>query len=46
MRKRNQRAEAAPDRSRWAPLVALQILHNLVERTVEGDLIPMLRPWA
>jgi aryl-alcohol dehydrogenase-like predicted oxidoreductase len=37
----------------WAPLIALQIEHSLLERTVEGDLIPMARelglgvtPWS
>lgn len=37
----------------WAPLVALQIEYSLMERTVEGDLIPMARemglgvtPWS
>ena len=37
----------------WAPLVALQIPYNLVERTVERELIPMARamglgvvPWS
>jgi len=37
----------------WAPLVALQIEYSLVERTVEGELIPMARemglgvtPWS
>ncbi|MBC7833715.1 MAG: aldo/keto reductase [Phycisphaerales bacterium] len=37
----------------WTPLVALQIEYSLVERTVEGDLIPMARelgmgvtPWS
>jgi aryl-alcohol dehydrogenase-like predicted oxidoreductase len=37
----------------WAPLVALQIEYSLLERTVEGDLIPMARemgmgvtPWS
>jgi aryl-alcohol dehydrogenase-like predicted oxidoreductase len=37
----------------WAPLVALQIEYNLLERTVEGELIPMARelglgvtPWS
>src|SRR6478752_10109216 len=27
----------------WAPLVALQIEYSLLERTVEGDLVPMAR---
>ena len=37
----------------WAPLIALQIEHSLLERTVEGELIPMARelglgvvPWS
>jgi aryl-alcohol dehydrogenase-like predicted oxidoreductase len=37
----------------WSPLVALQIEYSLLERTVEGELIPMARelglgvtPWA
>ena len=37
----------------WAPLVALQIEYSLVERTVEGELIPMAQelglgvtPWS
>ena len=37
----------------WAPLVALQIEYSLIERTVEGELIPMARelglgvtPWS
>jgi aryl-alcohol dehydrogenase-like predicted oxidoreductase len=37
----------------WAPLTAIQISYSLVERTVEGDLIPMARefglgitPWS
>lgn len=37
----------------WSPLIGLQIEYNLVERTVEGDLIPMARefgmgvtPWS
>jgi aryl-alcohol dehydrogenase-like predicted oxidoreductase len=39
--------------SGWTPLVALQIEYSLVERTVEGELIPMARelglgvtPWG
>jgi aryl-alcohol dehydrogenase-like predicted oxidoreductase len=39
--------------NRWTPLVALQVEYSLVERTVEGDLIPMARelglgvtPWS
>ena len=37
----------------WAPLVALQIEYSLIERTVEGELIPMalemglgVTPWS
>lgn len=37
----------------WAPLVALQVEYSLLERTVEGELIPMARelglgvtPWS
>ncbi|WP_163863683.1 aldo/keto reductase [Myxococcus eversor] len=37
----------------WAPLVALQVEYSLVERTVEGELVPMARelglgvtPWS
>jgi aryl-alcohol dehydrogenase-like predicted oxidoreductase len=37
----------------WAPLIGLQIEYSLLERTVEGDLIPMARdmglgvtPWS
>jgi aryl-alcohol dehydrogenase-like predicted oxidoreductase len=37
----------------WAPLIALQIEYSLLERTVEGDLIPMAKemglgvtPWS
>jgi aryl-alcohol dehydrogenase-like predicted oxidoreductase len=37
----------------WAPLTALQIEYSLLERTVEGDLVPMARdlglgitPWS
>ncbi len=37
----------------WTPLVALQIEYSLLERTVEGDLVPMARemglgvtPWS
>jgi aryl-alcohol dehydrogenase-like predicted oxidoreductase len=35
------RMQAIADLRGWAPLVALQIPYNLVERTVERDLIPM-----
>jgi aryl-alcohol dehydrogenase-like predicted oxidoreductase len=37
----------------WAPVIALQIEYSLIERTVEGDLMPMARemglgvtPWS
>jgi aryl-alcohol dehydrogenase-like predicted oxidoreductase len=37
----------------WSPLIALQIEYSLLERTVEGDLVPMARemglgitPWS
>ena len=37
----------------WTPLVALQIEYSLIERTVEGELMPMARelglgvtPWS
>ena len=37
----------------WTPLIALQISYSLIERTVEGDLMPMARefglgvtPWS
>jgi len=35
------RMQAIADLRGWAPLVALQIPYNLVERTVERDLVPM-----
>lgn len=35
------RMQAIADLRGWAPLAALQIPYNLVERTVERDLIPM-----
>ncbi len=47
------RMQAIADLRGWAPLVALQIPYNLVERTVERDLIPMAKalglgvvPWS
>jgi aryl-alcohol dehydrogenase-like predicted oxidoreductase len=47
------RMQAIADLRGWAPLVALQIPYNLVERTVERDLIPMAEtmglgvvPWS
>jgi aryl-alcohol dehydrogenase-like predicted oxidoreductase len=47
------RMQAIADLRGWAPLVALQVPYNLVERTVERDLIPMAEtmglgvvPWS
>jgi aryl-alcohol dehydrogenase-like predicted oxidoreductase len=47
------RMQAIADLRGWAPLAALQIPYNLIERTVEGDLIPMAEtlglgvvPWS
>lgn len=47
------RMQAIADLRGWSPLVALQVEYNLVERTVERELIPMARemglgvlPWA
>jgi aryl-alcohol dehydrogenase-like predicted oxidoreductase len=47
------RMQAIADVRGWAPLIALQIPYNLVERTVERDLIPMAEtmglgvvPWS
>lgn len=47
------RMQTLADLRGWAPLVALQIEYNLIERTVERDLIPMARemglgviPWS
>jgi aryl-alcohol dehydrogenase-like predicted oxidoreductase len=47
------RMQTLADLRRWAPLVALQIEYNLVERPVERNLIPMARemglgvvPWS
>jgi len=47
------RMQMLADLRGWAPLVALQIEYNLIERTVERDLIPMARalgfgviPWS
>ncbi|WP_433498989.1 aldo/keto reductase [Sphaerimonospora sp. CA-214678] len=37
------RMQAIADLRGWAPLVALQIEYNLIERTGERDLIPMAR---
>lgn len=37
------RMQMLADLRGWSPLVALQIEHSLVERTVEHDLIPMAR---
>jgi aryl-alcohol dehydrogenase-like predicted oxidoreductase len=46
-------AQMTAERFGWAPLVALQIEYNLLQRTVEGDLIPMaiemgmgVTPWS
>jgi aryl-alcohol dehydrogenase-like predicted oxidoreductase len=47
------RMQAIADLRGWSPLIALQIPYNLIERTVERDLIPMARemglgviPWS
>jgi len=47
------RMQAIADLRGWSPLIALQIEYNLVERTVERDLIPMAAelglgvvPWS
>jgi aryl-alcohol dehydrogenase-like predicted oxidoreductase len=47
------RMQTIADLRGWSPLVALQIEHSLVERTVERDLVPMARelglgviPWS
>ena len=47
------RMQAIADLRGWSPLVALQLEYNLIERTVERDLIPMARemglgviPWS
>lgn len=47
------RMQAIADLRGWAPLVALQIPYNLVERTVERELVPMASamglgvvPWS
>lgn len=47
------RMQAMADLRGWSPLVALQIEYNLLQRTVERDLIPMARelglgviPWS
>jgi aryl-alcohol dehydrogenase-like predicted oxidoreductase len=47
------RMQAIADLRGWSPLVALQIEYNLLERTVERELIPMARemglgvvPWS
>jgi len=37
------RMQTLADLRGWAPLVALQIEHSLIERTVEHDLLPMAR---
>lgn len=47
------RMQTLADLRGWAPLIALQIQHSLIERTVERELIPMGRelglgvvPWS
>jgi len=47
------RMQTIADLRGWAPLIALQIEYNLIERTVERDLIPMAKemglgviPWS
>src|SRR5437773_10929137 len=47
------RMQAIADVRGWTPFIALQIPYNLVERTVERDLIPMAKemglgvvPWS
>lgn len=47
------RMQAIADLRGWSPLIALQVEYNLIERTVERDLIPMARemglgvvPWS
>lgn len=47
------RMQAIADLRGWSPLIALQIEHSLVERTVERDLLPMAAemglgvvPWS
>jgi aryl-alcohol dehydrogenase-like predicted oxidoreductase len=47
------RAQSVAEFRGWAPLIALQIEYSLLERTVEGELIPMARalglgvtPWS
>ncbi|PTQ07882.1 aldo/keto reductase [Sphingomonas oleivorans] len=47
------RMQAIAELRGWSPLIALQIEYNLLERTVERDLIPMARelglgviPWS
>lgn len=47
------RMQTIADLRGWAPLIALQIEYNLIERTVEPDLIPMAKelglgviPWS
>jgi aryl-alcohol dehydrogenase-like predicted oxidoreductase len=37
------RMQAIADLRGWSPLIALQVHYNLLERTVERDLIPMAR---
>ena len=47
------RAQSVAEFRGWAPLIALQIEYSLLERTVEGELIPMAQalglgvtPWS
>ena len=47
------RPRCSPRFRGWAPLIALQIEYSLLERTVEGELVPMARelglgvtPWS
>ncbi|MBC7772760.1 MAG: aldo/keto reductase [Pyrinomonadaceae bacterium] len=46
-------AQSLADFKNWSPIVALQIEYSLIERTVEGELVPMARelgmgitPWS
>jgi aryl-alcohol dehydrogenase-like predicted oxidoreductase len=47
------RLQAIADLRGWAPMIALQVQYNLIERTVERDLLPMalemgmgVLPWS
>lgn len=47
------RMQAIADLRGWSPMVAMQLEYNLIERSVEGDLVPMARemgmgimPWS